>query len=408
MEYTLETQLAGSWAFNVFTMTTKGYNYMRSLVFGQAMYIATERGYVLQNASMVVLYGLYAKSHLYLGFEVLFYLLLFHANTSVKSSFLYAWSVWPFAICLIISPWWFSPQSVNLYWMQRSWLDWRKWLDGTFDQPKVSHGSWSKWHESMLENYREMLSVWYKLGFVCFSALGRFVLIFVLIGAYHGTELIEGVTQDEQFSMNCISIFMASAIFGVLMMFQKFLFSTRLLDREHRKMQPDELWKISVIRGGVRFAFVILWIGLYGAMVYEHVPNLWVFRQLFYATIAAICINSVIIESFILIGNYQIENSLEFMLKTGLDAEGNPIQQSGWKPRVAYGYRNALQVCRDYGDFWYKEMDKFLGGCIFGFLFFLSLLPVAWLQTTLIWNSCFSDVMATRNRAQELTTDTTE
>ena len=53
-------------------MTTKGYNYMRSLVFGQAMYIATERGYVLQNASMVVLYGLYAKSHLYLGFEVLF------------------------------------------------------------------------------------------------------------------------------------------------------------------------------------------------------------------------------------------------------------------------------------------------------------------------------------------------
>jgi len=173
-------------------------------------------------------------------------------------------------------------------------------------------------------------------------------------------------------------------------------------------MQPDELWKISVIRGGVRFAFVILWIGLYGALLYEHVPNLWVFRQLFYATVAAICVNSVIIESFILIGNYQIENSLDFLLKTGLDAEGNPIQQSGWKPRVAYGYRNSLQMCRDYGDFWYKEMDKFLGGCIFGFLFFLSLLPVAWLQTTLIWNSCFSDVMATRNRAQELTTDTTE
>ena len=53
---------------------------MRSLIFGQAMYIGTERGYVLSNASMVVLYGLYAKSHLYLGFEVLFYLLLFHAK----------------------------------------------------------------------------------------------------------------------------------------------------------------------------------------------------------------------------------------------------------------------------------------------------------------------------------------
>ena len=40
-------------AFNVFTMATKGYNYMRALIFGQAQYIGTERGYVLQNASMV-------------------------------------------------------------------------------------------------------------------------------------------------------------------------------------------------------------------------------------------------------------------------------------------------------------------------------------------------------------------
>ena len=30
---------------------------MRALIFGQAQYIATERGYVLANASMVVLYG---------------------------------------------------------------------------------------------------------------------------------------------------------------------------------------------------------------------------------------------------------------------------------------------------------------------------------------------------------------
>lgn len=378
---------------------------MRSLIFGQAMYIGTERGYVLSNASMVVLYGLYAKSHLYLGFEVLFYLLLFHCNTSVKSSILYAWSVWPFAICLIIAPWWFSPQSTNLYWMHRSWQDWRKWLDGTYEQQKVSSGSWQKWHASMLEQYREMLSVWYKFGVVCFSALGRLVLIFVLIGAYHGTELIEGVTQDEQFSRNCITIALASLIMSALMLIQSLLFSMRSLDREHRKMQPDELWKISVLRGGIRFSFGILWLGLYGAILYEHVPNLWVFRQLFYATIAAVCVNSVIIECFILIGTYQIETSLEFLLKTGVDADGNPTKLTGWKPRVAYGYRNWLQMCRNYGDYWYKEMDKFLGGCIFGFLFFLSLLPVAWLQTMLIWNDTFSDVMQRRTRAFDATAD---
>ena len=170
MEYTPRTQLAGSWAFNVFTMATKGYNYMRSLIFGQAMYIGTERGYVLSNASMVVLYGLYAKSHLYLGFEVLFISSVPRQHAGEEFNFVRLVGV---AVCYLSHhcPVWFSPQSLNLYWMQRSWLDWRKWLDGTFDQPKVSSGSWSKWHAGMLENYREMLSVWYKFGVVCFSAL---------------------------------------------------------------------------------------------------------------------------------------------------------------------------------------------------------------------------------------------
>ena len=131
-------------------------------------------------------------------------------------------------------------------------------------------------------------------------------------------------------------------------------------------MQPDELWKISVIRGGVRFAFVILWIGLYGAMVYEHVPNLWVFRQLFYATIAAICINLSSSSPFILIGNYQIENSLEFMLKTGLDAEGNPIQQSGWKPRVASTatHYKCAETTATFGiKRWTSSCDAFSDSC---------------------------------------------
>jgi hypothetical protein len=85
-EYTVSSLIQGSWAFNVFTMATKGYNYARALIFGQAQYIGTERGYVLQNASMVVLYGLYAKSHLYQGLELFVYLLLFHTYTSLPKS----------------------------------------------------------------------------------------------------------------------------------------------------------------------------------------------------------------------------------------------------------------------------------------------------------------------------------
>ena len=149
IEYTASSLLRGSWAFNIFAMTTKGYNYMVGLLFGKAQYIATERGFVLQNANMVVLYGLYAKSHLYFGMEVLLLLLLFHANTVLPKSLLYSWSVWSFGICIVITPWWFSPQSTNTYWMQNSWNDWRNWLDGTFDKPKIANGSWKEWHSTM-------------------------------------------------------------------------------------------------------------------------------------------------------------------------------------------------------------------------------------------------------------------
>ena len=132
---------------------------MRALLFGQAQYIATERGYVLMNASMVVLYGLYAKSHLYQGMELLVYLVLFHLNTQLPVSFLYSWSVWMFALCVVIAPWWFSPQATNLFWMRHSWLDWRRWIDGNFNQPRVSHGSWASWHAHMMANWRNALPV---------------------------------------------------------------------------------------------------------------------------------------------------------------------------------------------------------------------------------------------------------
>ena len=194
-EYTISSLIQGSWAFNVFTMATKGYNYARALIFGQAQYIGTERGYVLQNASMVVLYGLYAKSHLYQGLELFIYLLLFHVYTSLPKSLLYTWSVWMFAGSVVIAPWWFSPQATNLFWMQNSWSDWRRWIDGNFPNKNVSHGSWQNWHAHMFSPWREILSPWYKILVVLTSGLGRIVLTLVCVASLHGNTQIDGVAQ---------------------------------------------------------------------------------------------------------------------------------------------------------------------------------------------------------------------
>ena len=87
--------LRGSWAFNIFAMTTDTTTWWAS--FSEAQYIATERGYVLQNANMVVLYGLYAVSPLLRHGSLLPAHLVPHEHRLPKS-LLYSWSVWSFAV----------------------------------------------------------------------------------------------------------------------------------------------------------------------------------------------------------------------------------------------------------------------------------------------------------------------
>ena len=60
-----------------------------------------------------------------------------------------------------------------------------------------------------------------------------------------------------------------------------------------------------------------------------------------------------------------------------------------------------LAAARGFSDFWYKEMDKLFGLIIFTIVFCMSLLPVATMQTVLIWNEAFSDILAKRIGVQD-------
>jgi hypothetical protein len=66
-----------------------------------------------------------------------------------------------------------------------------------------------------------------------------------------------------------------------------------------------------------------------------------------------------------------------------------------------YRARNGLATARGLSDFWYKEMDKLLGLIIFSAMFCMSLLPVATMQTILIWNEAFSDILTKRIAVQD-------
>eukprot|EP00966_Prymnesium_polylepis_P091811 2125391-Prymnesium_polylepis.1 len=51
-------------------MQTKGHNYGFAVNYGRAGYVATGRGYSIDTSSMVTMYGNYAASHIYFGFEI--------------------------------------------------------------------------------------------------------------------------------------------------------------------------------------------------------------------------------------------------------------------------------------------------------------------------------------------------
>ena len=81
------------------------------------------------------------------------------------------------------------------------------------------------------------------------------------------------------------------------------------------------------------------------------------------------------------------------------EPRGNGVRRA-LQPFV-YRARRGLAAARGFSDFWYKEMDKFFGLIIFTILFFMSLLPVATMQTVLIWNEAFSDILAKRIGVQD-------
>ena len=405
-EYTVSSLIQGSWAFNVFTMATKGYNYARALIFGQAHYIGTERGYVLQNASMVVLYGLYAKSHLYQGLELFVYLLLFHTYTSLPKSLLYSWSVWMFAGSVVIAPWWFSPQATNLFWMQNSWSDWRRWIDGNFPDKKTSHGSWANWHAHMLSPWREILSPWYKVLVVFSSGVGRIVLTLVCVASLHGNTQIENVAQISQFGVNALRMsFAVSFTLGICVLYYIALRST-ILNRKPWLSFPEHLWKLSVYRGIVRVCLIIAWFGLYAIFMYDEVESVSSSRTLAMTLMGCVSICACITEGWAMIGDRDIDHIFDFAMPppdTSGDTEKYP--QNTWrhtyaKPCILFT-RGWLKKLRDFADFWFCELDKLCGGVIFGILFVFSLLPIASVQAMLIWNETFSDVIKQRVRVNE-------
>ena len=169
---------------------------------------------------------------------------------------------------------------------------------------------------------------------------------------------------------------------------------------------PEQLWKLSVYRGLARVAMALVWVGCYAVFSYdESFHSKQDASRTFVMTIlGCVAIASLLIESWVMIGNRDVEHVFDWLMPRP-SAHG----ESHWryvfaKPLVML-LRHALLRLRNFADFWYCEMDKACGAVIFALLFALSLLPVASLQSALVWNETFGELVRKRVEVERTVND---
>ncbi|KAG2442264.1 hypothetical protein HXX76_002351 [Chlamydomonas incerta] len=146
--------VTGSLFFYIFQQQTVAASFSGVMAYGGMRYIGTGRGFSIQTTDFVKLYTMYARTHLYLGFEVLFFCATLFATNDCSSCNYAAltWNSWLLAFTLILCPLWFNPFIFNLSKVQREFVTWKRWLAGDMDSGTGTN--WYTWNREQLSKLR--------------------------------------------------------------------------------------------------------------------------------------------------------------------------------------------------------------------------------------------------------------
>lgn len=122
--------------------------------YGSGKYVGTGRGFNITTMEFIKIFTLYARSHLYMGFELFFILVTLYIVKDCGSCDYgsFTWSTWLLAFTLIIAPLWFNPFAFDMEKVNKNFLSWRQWMDGDVDFTTGSN--WYTWNSAMLEKIR--------------------------------------------------------------------------------------------------------------------------------------------------------------------------------------------------------------------------------------------------------------
>ena len=99
----------------------------------------------------------YAQSHIYLAFEIAFYLIVFQNVTAIVDFWqicLMVWAAYLAAGALALSPWVFNPQALTFPALAKGTHEWVQWMNDVGDF-KEADGGYTKWHAKRLKLVRE-------------------------------------------------------------------------------------------------------------------------------------------------------------------------------------------------------------------------------------------------------------
>ena len=228
--------LSGGPLYFIFHIETKCYYFAQTLMAGGAMYRPTGRGFVIAHSSFDENFRFFASSHIYLGFELAFALILFGVYTTSTQYYGVTWSLWLAAISFTIGPFWFNPLSFEWNRIKDDYMMWISWMNelgGTSEQ------SWEAWWKEENRYFYDLSTSWK----VCLFIQKFFVWMVVAYGI-GGKSIL--TSQDDQ---NCM--------LKVLTVFVLFFFSNWVLHKLERT------WTYAVRR----VTRLIIWITMLSTLI---------------------------------------------------------------------------------------------------------------------------------------------
>lgn len=364
----------GSWVFFLFTAQTKGFRFAEAIRIGKAGYVATGRGYVIEPGSFISLYAVYAKSHIYSGVEVACLLILYHvfADTDSVSA---AWTLWLYAIAMLLAPYIFNPQSLSLTTIGTSVDELRAWLAGDADPgSKDHHGSWAKWHKNRLAVVRS--------GSLLAKVIdhGRILILRLALLLPCASRL--DIQKSSDASYRFLVLFASGALFLIASVLIYVLACERTVcgGAVRRGLRVGSEW----LEHFYLFTVYTCVAAIVWTLQYELGKDVCVYSWTeagrtngLILTFAGMLVTTYILQLLVTLRPPTLETASCVL---------GPI----WAAFI------------DYADYWYFVMDMIITTLLITTLLLLSLLPLLSVQSLILFNRDFAQVIATKLRRAEL------